>query len=43
MVGAGEVDEDLEAETKEECKKYGTVVKYLKFLVPLMMKQYEYF
>ena len=39
MVGAGEVDEDLEAETKEECEKYGTVVKCLKFLVPLMMKQ----
>ena len=43
MVGAGEVDEDLEAETKEKYEKYGTVIKYLKILVPLMMKQYEYF
>lgn len=27
MVGAGEVDEDLEVETKEECEKYGKVGK----------------
>ncbi|KAG8182887.1 hypothetical protein JTE90_004253 [Oedothorax gibbosus] len=27
MVGPGEVDEDLEPETKEECGKYGEVVK----------------
>ncbi|ETE60071.1 Splicing factor 45, partial [Ophiophagus hannah] len=27
MVGAGEVDEDLEGETKEECEKYGKVGK----------------
>lgn len=29
MVGPGEVDDDLEAETKEECKKYGHVIKCL--------------
>ncbi|MBN3302834.1 SPF45 factor, partial [Amia calva] len=31
MVGGGEVDEDLEAETKEECEKYGKVVKCVIF------------
>ncbi|XP_051544498.1 splicing factor 45 [Myxocyprinus asiaticus] len=31
MVGRGEVDEDLEAETKEECEKYGKVVKCVIF------------
>lgn len=34
MVGPGEVDDDLEAETKEECKKYGDVVKCLIFEIP---------
>ena len=33
MVGRGEVDEDLEAETKEECEKYGKVVKCVIFEV----------
>ncbi|XP_053169710.1 splicing factor 45 isoform X1 [Scomber japonicus] len=31
MVGPGEVDEDLEGETKEECEKYGKVVKCVIF------------
>uniref|UniRef100_A0A3Q3KTJ3 Splicing factor 45 n=1 Tax=Mastacembelus armatus TaxID=205130 RepID=A0A3Q3KTJ3_9TELE len=31
MVGRGEVDEDLEGETKEECEKYGKVVKCVIF------------
>ncbi|XP_039617267.1 splicing factor 45 [Polypterus senegalus] len=31
MVGGGEVDEDLESETKEECEKYGKVVKCVIF------------
>lgn len=31
MVGPGEVDDDLEPETKEECSKYGEVVKCLIF------------
>lgn len=34
MVGPGEVDDDLEQETKEECKKYGDVVKCLIFEIP---------
>lgn len=34
MVGPGEVDEDLEPETKEECSKYGEVVKCVIFEVP---------
>lgn len=33
MVGRGEVDEDLEGETKEECEKYGKVVKCVIFEV----------
>lgn len=33
MVGRGEVDEDLEAETKEECEKYGKVTKCVIFEV----------
>lgn len=33
MVGRGEVDEDLEAETKEECEKYGKVIKCVIFEV----------
>ena len=27
MVGPGEVDEELEPETAEECSKYGKVIK----------------
>ncbi|XP_026539760.1 splicing factor 45 [Notechis scutatus] len=34
MVGAGEVDEDLEGETKEECEKYGKVGKCVIFEIP---------
>lgn len=34
MVGPGEVDDDLEAETKEECKKYGEVIKCLIYEIP---------
>ncbi|KAM4748579.1 splicing factor 45 [Rhinophrynus dorsalis] len=34
MVGAGEVDEELEAETKEECEKYGKVGKCVIFEIP---------
>nr|XP_014342656.1 PREDICTED: splicing factor 45 [Latimeria chalumnae] len=33
MVGAGEVDDDLEGETKEECEKYGKVSKCVIFEV----------
>ncbi len=33
MVGPGEVDEDLEPETAEECAKYGKVIKCLIFEV----------
>lgn len=33
MVGRGEVDEDLEGETKEECEKYGKVIKCVIFEV----------
>lgn len=34
MVGPGEVDEDLEGETKEECKKYGDVSRCLIYEIP---------
>lgn len=34
MVGPGEVDDELEAETKEECKKYGEVMKCLIYEIP---------
>ncbi|XP_022238460.1 splicing factor 45-like, partial [Limulus polyphemus] len=34
MVGPGEVDEDLEPETKEECGKYGDVIRCLIFEIP---------
>ncbi|XP_007905829.1 splicing factor 45 [Callorhinchus milii] len=34
MVGAGEVDDDLEGETKEECEKYGKVTKCVIFEIP---------
>ena len=33
MVGPGEVDDELEPETAEECTKYGSVVKVLIFEV----------
>ena len=33
MVGPGEVDDELERETGEECEKYGKVVKCLIFEV----------
>jgi splicing factor 45 len=34
MVGPGEVDDDLEPETKEECSKYGEVFKCVIFEIP---------
>uniref|UniRef100_A0A2R5LK48 Splicing factor 45 n=1 Tax=Ornithodoros turicata TaxID=34597 RepID=A0A2R5LK48_9ACAR len=34
MVGPGEVDDDLEPETKEECSKYGEVVRCVIFEIP---------
>lgn len=34
MVGPGEVDDDLEPETKEECGKYGEVVRCVIFEIP---------
>ncbi|XP_036166133.1 splicing factor 45-like [Myotis myotis] len=34
VVGAGEADEDLEVETKEECEKYGKVGKCVIFEIP---------
>lgn len=34
MVGPGEVDEELESETKEECTKYGQVEKCLIYEIP---------
>lgn len=37
MVGAGEVDEDLEVETKEECEKYGKVGKCVIFEVRVVL------
>ncbi|KAM6962005.1 splicing factor 45 isoform 1-T1 [Tautogolabrus adspersus] len=37
MVGPGEVDEDLEGETKEECEKYGKVVKCVIFEIAEVM------
>ncbi|XP_062339358.1 splicing factor 45 isoform X3 [Osmerus eperlanus] len=36
MVGRGEVDEDLEGETKEECEKYGKVTKCVIFEIALV-------
>jgi len=35
MVGPGEVDDELESETADECGKYGKVVKCLIFEVSL--------
>lgn len=37
MVGPGEVDADLEGETKEECQKYGEVNKVVIFEVRNML------
>lgn len=34
MVGSGEVDDDLEPETAEECAKYGKVIKCVIFEIP---------
>ncbi|AWO97761.1 putative splicing factor 45 isoform 3 [Scophthalmus maximus] len=36
MVGRGEVDEDLEGETKEECEKYGKVIKCVIFEIAVV-------
>lgn len=36
MVGAGEVDEDLETEVGDECAKYGKVLKVAVFEVPTL-------
>ncbi|KAJ4924473.1 hypothetical protein JOQ06_003429 [Pogonophryne albipinna] len=36
MVGRGEVDEDLEGETKEECEKYGKVVRCVIFEIAVV-------
>ena len=33
MVGPGEVDDELESETADECSKYGKVIKCLIFEV----------
>lgn len=37
MVGPGEVDEDLQPETTEECSKYGEVANCLVYEVRLTM------
>jgi len=37
MVGPGEVDDELEAETAEECSKYGKVLKCLIFEVSIFV------
>lgn len=34
MVGPGEVDNDLQPETAEECRKYGNVVKCMVYECP---------
>lgn len=39
MVGRGEVDEDLEGETKEECEKYGKVIKCVIFEIALVIEE----
>ena len=39
MVLPGDVDDDLEAETKEECQKYGDVNKCVIFEVTEIYKQ----
>ena len=38
MVGPGEVDGELEGETKEECQKYGEVQKVVIFEVHFKVK-----
>ena len=38
MVGPGEVDDDLEPETAEECSKYGKVVKCIIFEVKNLLE-----
>ena len=48
MVGPGEVDEDLEPETAEECSKYGKVIKcmifeVLKWFLFIISKVYFFF
>ena len=37
MVGPGEVDDDLEPETAEECSKYGEVEKCIIFEVSVLL------
>lgn len=39
MVGPGEVDEELEPETAEECSKYGKVNRCCIFEVSSVMSQ----
>jgi len=34
MVGPGEVDDDLEGETREECSKYGEVIQVIIYEIP---------
>jgi splicing factor 45 len=34
MVGPGDVDDTLDAETKEECEKYGEVIKVIIYEMP---------
>jgi len=38
MVGPGEVDDELESETAEECGKYGKVIKCLIFEVSTIVQ-----
>jgi len=40
MVGPGEVDDELEGETAEECSKYGKVVKCLIFEVSVILQRF---
>ena len=40
MVGPGDVDDDLEGETKEECQKYGEVNKCVIFEVSKKKKKH---
>ncbi|ELT92163.1 hypothetical protein CAPTEDRAFT_67241, partial [Capitella teleta] len=39
MVGPGEVDDDLEPETAEECAKYGKVIKCVIFEIPGVVEE----
>ena len=41
MVGPGEVDDELEPETAEECSKYGKVNKCVIFEVCIILKILE--